>query len=436
MPVVRRLRKLTGVTLCILTALASGCSGGSEGWGVLLWSQNETLYPTGTIVEVTNISQLNETYDIRMDKRSPVGSVAQWRLSFFNRKSRAEDFQTEYAPNADLYAVATLDGLPVREQRDPDAKRSYKLRKGEVAKVLRRDAEKSVAGDIEGYWYQILTEGGISGYSFDKYLEILTLDQLTGSDAPGERDEFLEQFLSSTFRPKYFRYMLDTRRIDLQRFLPDYGIFPDPENHVIHIVTENHSSAIEYSDITRVTEGTHAFEGSTLLMIVKNPYEVNLQYSDRGVQYSEEFVRIDTDIDLLIIEETERRAAIFEEIYNRGNTLTSSAYGTITLTENGGFIWEGYDRLVPGVVNPADGNCGAVDFRLHLGQEPAKRYNGIISFVFDGSNAVHFLYSMEDQGIRLKHLTYTPNNDRPLLVEEEGNSPIVIFFRFSFEEAT
>ena len=188
-----------------------------------------------------------------------------------------------------------------------------------MTKVISRDIETSVAGDFEGYWYRILTDGGVSGYSFDKYLEVLTLEELNRLESPDERDEFLDYFLSSTFRPKYFRYMLVNNRIDLNRFLPDYGIFPDPENGVLHIITEEHASTIEYSSVQKVTADTYAFEGSTLLMIVKNPYEINLQYSDGGIQYSEEFVRIDRDIDLLIIEETERREAGLDRPHGRGH---------------------------------------------------------------------------------------------------------------------
>ena len=431
----RLLRNHAGAVAGILLALASGCSAGNRGWGVILWSENEPLYPTGSMVRVTGTSQLRDTYNLRIDRSLPEESVAQWRVAFFKRRPNAENFQADYAEYAALYAIATLDGLPVREKRDPGAKRTYKLRHGEVVKILNRSAESSAAGSIEGYWYEILTESGISGYSFDRYLEMLTFTQLTEGKPSVEQDEFLELFLTSTFRPKYFKRMLDTRRIDLQRFLPDYGVFPDRQNGAIHIVTEDHSSTIEYSSVTKVTGNTYAFEGSTLLMIVKNPYEVNLQYSDKGVQYSEEYMRINTDIGLLIIEETERRAALFERIHAKGETLTSSAYGTITLFEGGGFTWESYDRLIPAVVSRTAGDSGFVDFRLHLGPEPAKLYDGVISFIFSGSDIIHFLYIREDLGIRLKHLAYRPDSETPLLVKEEGNSPIVIFFRFSNEQA-
>ena len=220
------------VALFSLMTVLTGCAGGGAGWGVILWSHDESVYPTGSITPIVSVSQLNSTYDIRADRRSPVESVPQWRVSFFKRKSQAEDFLEGFSEYTDAYAVAKLDGLPVRDERDAAAKRIYKLREGEIVKILSRDKEKSVEGEYDGYWYQVLTDGGVAGYSFGIYLEVLTAAQLAERDLSEERDEFLEHFLTSTFRPKYYRNMLVTGQIDLDRFLPDYGIFPDPERQV------------------------------------------------------------------------------------------------------------------------------------------------------------------------------------------------------------
>jgi hypothetical protein len=427
-----KLRLLITVT-AFFAGIAAGCGMRTEGWGVMLWSHDEAAYPTGSIVPVVDSSLLNETYDIRLDRRSPVDTIPQWRLAVFNRKSQAEDYQSRYAEYRELYAVAALNGLPVRETQDPDAKRVYKLREREAVKVLDRDAGQSTAGEYTGYWYQVLTDGGVTGYSFDRYLEFYTAEELSRLDLTEETDEFLEHFLSHNFRPKYFRNMLVTRRIDLDRFLPEYGIFPDPDNNELVISTEDHRSTIEYEGIERGTEDSYAFTGSTLLMIVKTNYEVNLQYADQGVQYSEDFVRIDPDIDLLIIEELERRAAKFEEFYERGNTLDSTAYGNIALVEGGGFVWEGFDRLVPEVIDPSAGNSGTVDFQLHLSSELYETYDGVITFLFAGGQPVHFIYTLDQQGLRFKHLQWPEEYEDPL-VENAGTSPIVIFFRVSNKE--
>jgi hypothetical protein len=431
----RRALPYTIIAAAVLTVISffSGCGLKTEGWGVILWSHDETAFPTGSLVPVVGSSLLNMTYDIRFDRDSALATVPQWKLTVFKRKSQAEELVAEYAQYSELYAVANLNGLPVRETQDPDAKRVYKLRVGEAVKVLGQDALESTAGEYTGYWYRVLTDGGVTGYSFGRYLDVYTADELANLDLSEKTDEFLEHFLTHNFRPKYFRTMLVTRRMDLNRFLPVYGVFPDTENQLLEIVTEEHVTTIEYTAIVSGNDNSYAFEGSTLLMIMKTDYEVNFQYADQGVQYSEDFVRIDPDIDLLVTEELARRADKVQTFYGRGNILESSAYGTITLTEGGGFVWEGLDRLVPDVVSPLAGFSGMIDFQLHPATKVMETYDGVISFLFANDETAHFLYSLQPQGLRFKHLQW-PEDSEDLLVEDEGNSPIVIFFRVSNQD--
>ena len=430
-----KIGKISRIYLLALIAFAGtvACGSKPEGWGVMLWSLDESSFATGSVTPVTAVSLLNKTYDIQFGKDSPVVTVPQWRIEFFKRKAQAEEYASDYRNLSDFYAVAELNGLPVREEQDQDAKRVYKLRIGEIIKILDRDDQKSTAGEYEGYWYKVLTDGGVVGYVFDRYLAVYTKEELSSLEFSEEKDEFLDHFLATSFRPVYFRKMLVTRRVDLERFLPDYGIFPDPDNNRLTIVAEDHTTTIEYTGIEKGTEDSYAFVGSTLLMIVKSTYEVNLQYADGGVQYSEDYVRIDPDIDLLIITEIERRARKFEDFISRGNTLTSSVYGTITLAPGGGFQWDGFDRLVPDVIGAAAGNSGIVDFQLHVSSELASTYDGTVSFLFSGLETVHFLYTIQDQGVRFKLIQWDPESE-DTLVEDEGNSPIVIFFHVTNTE--
>jgi hypothetical protein len=405
----------------------------TEGWGVMLWSQDEGTFSTGSVVPVVGISQLKETFDIRTDKKSPIETVPQWRLTLFKRKTQAEDYVLEFSDFSELFAIVRLNGLPVREQRDADAKRVYKLKENEVVKIISRDGEKSTAGEYSGYWYQVLTDGGVTGYTFDRYLELYTAQELAGLDFTEEKDEFLEIFLNSVFRPKHYRTMLISRRINLDRFLPEYGIFHDTESTNLSIVNEEHSTVLDYASVQKVNETSYAFEGSSLIMIIKSTHEVNVQYADEGVQYSEDYVRIDADINGLIISEEQRREEIFNDFFLRGDLLSSTAYGTITLIEGGGFIWEDLERIIPDVVTPSAGNAGRADFRLHVGESLEEEYDGVISFIFSNDEIAHFLYSLQDQGVRFKHIRHDKKND-DLRVEDDGSSPITIFFRVKRSE--
>ena len=409
-----------------------GCSFRPEGWGVFLWSHEEDAFPTGSMVPIVKTSMLNTTYDIQLDKQAQVFTVDQWRLAFFKRKSQAEEYSARFDGYRDLYAVSNLAGLPVRDDRDPDAKRVYKLRMGEIIKVLEKDDIPSTAGEDEGFWYKVLTDGGVIGFTFDRYLQLYTSLQLAEREQNVERDGNLDQFLNSNYRPSYYRDMLVRRRIDLARFLPEYGLYPDPENGKLVIVAEDHTSTINFTSVTRVSENAYAFEGSTLLMVVKSKNEVNLQYSEESVQYSEDYVFINADIDILIIQERERRFTLLDQIFALGNTLKSAAYGTIVMDENGRFSWDGIDRLVPDIVSSTAGNSGSIDFPLHLSEELKGLYDGVMSFVFPEAELVHFLYILENEGIRLKHIVWDGDSE-DIVVENEGTSPIVIFFRISTE---
>jgi hypothetical protein len=73
------------------------------------------------------------------------------------------------------YAEAVQDGLPIRSEPDNGARRVYRLKQGEIVKVLSR-AERSPAmsGDtpLPGEWLKVLTDDGSSGYCFSYRLKL------------------------------------------------------------------------------------------------------------------------------------------------------------------------------------------------------------------------------------------------------------------------
>ncbi len=120
--------------LCFVICLVLiGCSYRPDGWGVFLWSHDEQAFPTGSTVPIVETSMLNTTYDIQLDKRAQVFTVDQWRLAFFKRKSRAEEYSARFNGYRDLYAVSNLAGLPVRDDRDPISNPDAGLPAGQLA---------------------------------------------------------------------------------------------------------------------------------------------------------------------------------------------------------------------------------------------------------------------------------------------------------------
>jgi hypothetical protein len=166
-------------------------------------------------------------------------------------------------------------------------------------------------------------------------------------------------------------------------------------------------------------------------MTVRGPGRISIQYDYRGDIYSRAFVTISEDIQSIINRENRRREDRYQEILNRGNTMLSTAYGTIRLRRNMAFEWQGYGRLVPSVIPEDAGNRGRVLFSYYLADDIADQFDGALAFHFDGQeteDAIVFLYRFRDGGIRLSRVS--DRNIDENVVQEESISPLIIFFSF------
>ena len=421
--------------LIAVVLLFIGCADRPDLFGVLLWSVDESRFQTGTVVPIYATSQLNATYSLKdLDNESV--SIEQWRISAVRREGDAEELAAEFEPFSELYGVAELDGLNIRETADAEANRLYKLRLGEVVKIVGRSAESSTVGEYEGYWYSVLTADGVMGFTFSVYLEIKSFAELAGGGEIESVDEFLEQFFSTIYRPDYYREMSWNRRFDLERFLPEYGIYPDRENQRIVIVTEEHESIIEYDAISKPTSDSYAFDGTPLIVNLVKTW-INLIYSEtidgKIIAYSEDYVYFPDDIEMITSREQDRRVALFEEMLLGGSRLESAAYGSIELAEGGTFIWSGYERLVPDVVPEETSGRGFFTFPLYLDSAVAPRYSGAVLLTFVDETATPvgsspFLYTYDSAGLRLTYVTDAELEEN--LVKESSVSSIILFFEY------
>jgi hypothetical protein len=142
------------------------------------------------------------------------------------------------------------------------------------------------------------------------------------------------------------------------------------------------------------------------------------------------------DVGDLIIQETERRAALFETIYAQGPAFTSVNYGTLSFMEDEKFSWTGYELLVPQLIPPAALGSGTVTMGLFLASSLEDRYDGAFSLTFNGMSAlgnaaeagrtVHFMYTLDAQGLRLEYAA--PENIEGVTVTRRAASPMVIYF--------
>jgi hypothetical protein len=176
--------------------------------------------------------------------------------------------------------------------------------------------------------------------------------------------------------------MIDNNRIDLKRFSPAYGFFANPSSKSVRIVMPDDQVSFNYTDIKDVGSEDYTFSGTSLEMIIQNPDQIRLVYSDsKGNQFDQTFVNIKQDIGMLVEKERNRRLQIYTTFLDK-TPFSSDYYGKIDLGSKMEFHWTGFSRLVPDIIPAGAGSTGIVDFPLYLSDSLAGKYDGVISFIF------------------------------------------------------
>ena len=379
--------------VAIALALVS-CGERSVGTGVVLWSAGGPL-ATGALVDVVVESTIEDRYLVRAasaDRRQdPLPVAPRWRVRVFADPEQAAAFAARYADFVDVYAYAARHGLPVRAQASATAGIVYKLREQEVTKVLERGAEPEQVGSFENYWYRVLTEDGTEGFTFGEFLPLFesTGDPRADAVRLHTADPGLERVLGTAWRPEEYLSMVRRRRFDLLRLRPEYGLFPDPEAGVFRLVTAQREREFPYREIERVGDDRYVLaeaggDGSPARFTVRGNGALAFSYVDDGRLITEVFVDLQADVEELIAAERARRERLFANLLRRGPLLRSGGYGTIELTAEGRFRWQGYEALVPRWVPAGLPGTGVVDFRYALGAPLRGSYDVAVTLLFDG----------------------------------------------------
>ena len=379
--------------VAIALALVS-CGERTVGTGVVLWSDGGPL-ATGALVDVVEESTIEDRYLVRAasaDRRQdPVPVAPRWRVRVFADPEQAAAFAARYADFVDVYAYAARRGLPVRAQASATAGIVYKLREQEVTKVLERGAEPEQVGSFENYWYHVLTEDGTEGFTFGEFLPRFesTGDPRADAVRLHTADPGLERVVGTAWRPQEYLSMVRRRRFDLLRLRPEYGLFPDPEAGVFRLVTAQRQREFPYREIERVGDDRYVLAeagggGSPARFTVRGNGALAFSYVDEGRLITEVFVDLQADVEELIAAERARRERLFANLLRRGPLLRSGGYGTIELTAEGRFRWQGYEALVPRWVPDGLPGTGLVDFRYALGAPLRGSYDVAVTLLFDG----------------------------------------------------
>ena len=429
------------LTLAAVTLLSS-CS--RLGWGVLLWSIEDPPVLSGTVLPVYIKSNIDKVWVVGIPETLRRGGaekveVPLSQLEFFGSRRKAVKWAGDFSEYAYVYAENLQDGLPIRDAPDNNSKRVYRLRLGEVIKILSAvhgNPPISTTGDpLPGEWYRVLTHDGIIGHCFSYRLKLFEYGEgpMQASSAVQKEtvaDPELETVLSRTWSPESYQQMINSRRINIQEMEKKYRFDPGQETGIARIILPDLERQFQYDGIYPNGENSWRFEGSNLQMILRSSNTLAVQFTEgTGTRRTMLFVSLPTEVNDIIIQENARREGQFMNIYNQGPVFTSSNYGTITFLRTGDFTWTGYDLLVPQFISAETNGKGRVNMDIYISPLFEAQFNGAFSFRFTDirqNSTIYFMYTLNNDGLRLEVVPEFGIED--VTVTQRASSPTVLYF--------
>ena len=433
-------RLLVLFTLFFILSLSS-CS--RLGYGVLLWSIDDPPVDSGTVLPVYIKSNIEKIWVVGIPEKSIAQKdfkkeIPLTQLEFIGSKRKAQKWADNFAPYAMMYAENLQDGLPIRDNTDNNARRVYRLRLGEVVKVLgmaNGTPPISTSGDpLPGEWYKVLTNEGVIGYCFSYRLKIFNQNEESVRQAGASKndtpDPDLDLIFSKTWSSEIYLQMINSGHINIQELEKNYRFEPGQDTGVARIILPDLERQFTYQRINSEGERAWSFEGTNLQMVLRSNTTLAVQFMESsGVRRTLLFSALATKVGDLIIQENARRETQYMAIYNQGPVFTSNNYGTITLMKTGDFSWTGYDLLVPQVIPQETKGGGRISMDLFISPSYEDRYNGAFTLRFTDirqKNTVYFLYVLDNQGLRLEVVPDYGIED--ITVMRKAPSPVVLYF--------
>jgi hypothetical protein len=368
-----------------------------------------------------------------------VASVPLPHLEFFLTKGSAEKYAAAFTESALLYGETLQDGLPIRDKPENNARRTYRLKIGEVIKILEQaegvEAISASGTPLEGNWYKVLTNTGSIGYCFSNRLRIfehttgMVGDEPVMVDTTGDSE--LELVLSSVWYPESYKTMIDSGRLNLEALSQNYSFRSGVTEGRARIHLEDGDVEFIYKTITKTGNNSWNFTGTPLNAVLRSESELELNWEDENkAKKIELFVTLPASIENIVSKEKERRGNLFQVLYERGPHYTSVNYGTLIFRSNGDFAWDEINSLPQGMVTSTTLGSGTVDMDYNLSGEMAERYSGAFALRFNSIGGTRptlvFAYTLSNQGLRMEYVPADYMSGRT--VSRRAPSPLVIYF--------
>ena len=434
---VNTMKKLFLPFVFLFSLLLTSCSDKVMGYSVVLWTIPEQQIKSGDIVPVYIKSNISHVYVIGTESGEKI-EVALWQLTDPVKKGKVKNVAAKYADNAATYASVKLDGLPCRAEPVNTAKQVYRLRKGEVIKILYKgNGQAPMAGKtaLEGDWYRILTDDGTMGWCFSYNLNLYETDaagqRIGGAEivVEEESDDRWKVITSNTWYPDYFRTMIDGGNIDLSLIHPLYKFTIDEEGKKVSLNTSEIHESWDYDGFTKTDENEYSLNGISMKIIYRRSNYIVLRYTDSsGKPQDLNFVTLSESVADIVNAEKTRRTQAYMQIWSHGPIFSSSSYGKISFNEDGTFRWTGFKLLVPSVIDAGTKSTGSASVKYSLSKDLAASYDGVLTMKFDGmSREVNFLYKLEDGALRLEDTTGASFSGSQL--KSRGVSPVIVYMK-------
>ena len=409
----------------------------------MLWFINDPAIPSGVVLPVQVRSNIEQAWvtvvpEEFQTEENQVAMVPLPHLEFFNSKGAAERFAAGFNEYALFYAETLQDGLPIRDKPENNARRTYRLKEGEVIKILHLvegiEAISSTGDPLEGNWYKVLTQSGSIGYCFSYRLHIF--EHTTGflGDDPvlvdTSADSDLEIVLTRIWYPESYGAMINSGRLNLDALSENYSFKSGIADGRARIHLESGDAEFVYKTITKTGNRSWNFTGTSLNVILHSESVLEVQWEDEAAEKSETFVTLPLSVENIVNQEKERRQNLFHTLYVRGPSFTSANYGTLIFRSNGDFVWDDIGLLPEGMVSNSTLGSGTLDMDYNLAGDMADRYSGALSMRFNvvsgNRRSLVFAYTLDNQGLRMEYVPSDYVSGRT--VSRRAASPLVIYF--------
>lgn len=419
----------------LLSFFLVSCSEKIMGYSVVLWTIPEYQIESGQVVPVYIKSNISHVYVVGTESGEKI-EIPLWQLTEPVKKGKVDAVAKKYSEYANTYASVKLNGLPSRAEPVNTAKQVYRLRKGEVVKILYKGegtAPMTGGKPLPGEWFRILMNDGTQGWCFSYNLALFQMDK-NGQQIGGEviednsnADERFDLILTKTWYPDYYKTLISGGNIDLSRLSVNQNFVINAENELVSLNINKIHETWTYEGFTKTSSNEFTLNNVPIVITYKRDDFIVIRYTDEsGKPQDVNLVSIEADIAEIISQEKERRNQVYLQLVQLAPELSSSNYGTLVLNDDGTFKWTKYKLLVPSVIPSSAKNEGTASIKYILSKTLASNYDGVITFRFDGATEdVNFLYKIEESGLRLEDTNGASIKGNQ--ITSRGSSPTIVY---------